>query len=69
MVATASPLACPIQVAIGGPTPPVAYAGLVESGLYQLNVTVPNLLNGDAAVAATIDGVSTQTEVSLRVQQ
>jgi uncharacterized protein (TIGR03437 family) len=47
----------------------VAYAGLAESGLYQIDVTVPNLPNGDAAVAATIDGVSTQTEVSLRVQQ
>jgi uncharacterized protein (TIGR03437 family) len=47
----------------------VAYAGLVGSGLYQINVTVPNLPSGDAAVAAAIDGVSTQTGVTLTVQQ
>jgi uncharacterized protein (TIGR03437 family) len=69
LVATASPLAYPVQIAIGGQPASVAYAGLVESGLYQFNVTVPNLPNGDAAVAATISGVSTQTGVSLTVQQ
>jgi uncharacterized protein (TIGR03437 family) len=42
----------------------------VESGLYQFNVTVPTgLPSGDAAVAATIGGVSTQTGVLLTVQQ
>jgi uncharacterized protein (TIGR03437 family) len=45
------------------------YAGLVEPGLYQLNVTVPaSLPNGDAAVVATIGGVSTLTGVSVTVQ-
>jgi uncharacterized protein (TIGR03437 family) len=47
----------------------VQYAGLVQSGLYQFNVTVPNLPNGDAKVVAAIGGVPTQSGVSLTVQQ
>jgi uncharacterized protein (TIGR03437 family) len=69
LIAMATPLANAVQVTIGGQTASVAYAGLVESGLYQFNVTVPNLPNGDAAVVATIGGVSTQTGVALTVQQ
>jgi uncharacterized protein (TIGR03437 family) len=69
LVATATPLANPVQVSIGGVAASVAYAGLVGSGLYQFNVTVPDLPNGDAAVVATIGGVSTQTGVSLTVQR
>jgi uncharacterized protein (TIGR03437 family) len=69
LVATAVPLANPVQVTIGGQPAFVAYAGLTGSGLYQFNVTVPNLSNGDAAVVATIGGASTQTGVLLTVQQ
>ena len=70
LVTTAAPLANDVQIAIGGQTASVAFAGLVESGLYQFNVTVPSgLPSGDAAVAATIGGVSTQTGVLLTVQQ
>jgi uncharacterized protein (TIGR03437 family) len=69
-VTTATPLANPVQIAIGSqPASAPIYAGLVGSGLYQFNVTVPNLPNGDAAVAAAIGGVSTQTGVLLTVQQ
>jgi uncharacterized protein (TIGR03437 family) len=70
LVATATPLANSVQVTIGGQTASVAFSGLVESGLYQFNVTVPSSLpSGDAAVVATIGGVSTQTGVLLTVQQ
>ena len=68
-VATAVPLANPVQIVIGGLTASVQYAGLVQSGLYQFNVTVPNLPNGDAKVVAAIGGVPTQSGVSLTVQQ
>jgi len=34
------------QVTIGGVDAPVAYAGLVEAGLYQFNVTVPSVPTG-----------------------
>jgi uncharacterized protein (TIGR03437 family) len=47
----------------------VAFAGLTGSGLYQFNVTVPNLPNGDATVVATIGGIATQTGVVVTVQQ
>jgi uncharacterized protein (TIGR03437 family) len=59
-----------VEITIGGVNASVSYAGLVEAGVYQFNVTIPSgLANGDAAVVATIDGVQTQTGVSITVQQ
>jgi uncharacterized protein (TIGR03437 family) len=58
-----------VQVSIGGANASVTFAGLVQSGLYQFNVTVPNVANGDAKVTATVGGVSTQTGVIITVQQ
>ncbi len=70
LVTTPALLANSVQVTIGGVlAPPVAYAGLVEAGLYQFNVTVPNVPDGDAAVVAQIGGVQTQTGVSITIQQ
>jgi uncharacterized protein (TIGR03437 family) len=69
LVTTSEPLANSVQVTIGGITASVVFAGLIGPGLYQLNVTVPaSLPSGDAAVVATIQGVSTQTGVSIAVQ-
>ena len=69
LVSTPAALANQVQVTIGGMAATVVYAGLVESGTYQLNVTLPNLPNGDAPIVATIGGVTTQTGVSITVQQ
>ena len=69
LVSTPSVLANAVQVTIGGVNAPVTYAGLVESGTYQLNVTVPSVPNGDALVVATIGGVTTQAKLSITVQQ
>jgi uncharacterized protein (TIGR03437 family) len=71
LVSTPEPLpANAVAISIGGMAATAQFAGLVAPGLYQLNVTVPpNLPNGDAAVLATIGGVSTQTGVSVTVQQ
>jgi uncharacterized protein (TIGR03437 family) len=68
-VATAEPLAVIPQITIGGTAAIVTFAGISGPGLYQFNVTVPNLANGDAVVTASIGGVSTQTGVLLTVQQ
>ena len=68
-VAAATPLANDVQVTIGGQTATVQYAGLVQAGLYQFNVTVPAVANGDAAVVATIGGVPSQKGVLLTIQQ
>jgi uncharacterized protein (TIGR03437 family) len=69
LVGTPAPLANSVQVTIGGLAASVTYAGLVAPGTYQLNVTVPNLLNGDAPIVATIGSLTTQTGVSVTVQQ
>jgi uncharacterized protein (TIGR03437 family) len=69
LVTAAAPLPDLPQIRIGGIAAAVAFAGLVGPGLYQFNVTVPNLPNGDAAVLATIGGAATQTGVSVTVQQ
>jgi uncharacterized protein (TIGR03437 family) len=69
LVATPAALANSVQVTIGGVAAPVAYAGLVEAGLYQFQVTVPNLPGGDAAVVAQIGEVHTQTGVLITIQQ
>jgi len=67
---TAEPLANPVQITIGGVAVTPSFAGLSSSGLYQFNVTVPaSLANGDAAVLATIGGVTTQTGVLVTVGQ
>jgi uncharacterized protein (TIGR03437 family) len=69
LVTAPAVLANSVQVTIGGVAAPVTYAGLVGAGLYQINVTVPTLANGDAAVVAQIGGVQTQPAVSISVQQ
>ena len=69
LVTTPAVLANSVQFTIGGVAAPVDYAGLVGAGLYQFNVTVPNVPGGDAAVVAKIGGVQTQTGVLITVQQ
>jgi uncharacterized protein (TIGR03437 family) len=69
VVAAAAPLANDVQVTIGGAAATATFAGLVQSGLYQFNVTVPNVANGDAAVAAKIGGSATQQGVAIAIQQ
>jgi uncharacterized protein (TIGR03437 family) len=59
----------PIAVTVGGMPANVTFSGLVGPGLYQFNVTIPSVPNGDAALVATVGGVSTQTGVSVAVLQ
>jgi uncharacterized protein (TIGR03437 family) len=57
----ASKLANAVTVTIGGQPAVVDFAGVVGAGLVQINVHVPSAINnGDAAVVATVSGVSTQ---------
>jgi uncharacterized protein (TIGR03118 family) len=54
-----SPLTVPPTVTIGGQPATVVFSGLTGTGLYQINVTVPNNLpDGDAQVVATVGGVN-----------
>ena len=54
---------------IGGVPAPVAFSGIVEAGLYQLNLTVPaNTGSGDQALQATVNGVQTPPGPVVTVQ-
>jgi uncharacterized protein (TIGR03437 family) len=57
----ASPTNSPVTVTIGGVNAAVAFAGIVGAGLYQINVTVPNVPAGDQPIQATVNGVQTPT--------
>lgn len=65
----ALPLASSPVVTIGGVPATVTYAGLVEPGIYQINVVVPSTLPaGDAAVIATVAGQQSQANAFLSLQ-
>lgn len=56
-----------LRVTIGGVEAKVAFAGLTTPGLYQLNIEVPEVGDGDQAVVANLGGVSTQPGVFLAI--
>ena len=71
LVTAPAPLANTPQITIGGEVATVLFAGLVEAGLYQFNVTVPaDLPDGDAPVVATaFGGAQTHLGISITVQK
>ena len=54
-----SPLALPFQLNIGGVPANVSFGGIVAGtiGLYQFNVTIPNVPAGDQPIELIVDGV------------
>ena len=58
-----------LAIAIGDVPATVLFAGLSEAGLYQFNVIVPEVPDGDQLLTAQIQGVSTQQAVYLTIQQ
>ena len=46
------------RIRIGGVEAPLAFAGLSGAGLYQFNITVPQLAAGEHLVEASVDGVN-----------
>jgi uncharacterized protein (TIGR03437 family) len=66
---SAAPTSSPVTITIGGVNAPVAFAGIVEAGLYQINLTVPaNTGSGDRSLQATVNGVQTPTGPVVAVQ-
>jgi uncharacterized protein (TIGR03437 family) len=60
-------LASPATARIGNAAANVTFAGLVGSGLYQFNVTVPNIPPGDQAVVIEVGGARSQENVFVSV--
>ena len=65
------PLARPeeLRVRIGGVDSVVAYAGLISPGVYQFNVVVPQVAEGDQVVVAELRGRLTQSNLLITVQR
>jgi uncharacterized protein (TIGR03437 family) len=57
-----------LTVLIGNVPATVEFAGLSATGLYQFNLTVPELPDGDQPITAVLDGVQSQPSVYLSVQ-
>ena len=55
-------------VTIGTATANVNYAGMVQAGLYQINLVVPSGVKGDQSLAVSVNGSNAQTGIFLTVQ-
>ena len=62
-----APAANTVRIQIHTQQAAVAFAGLISPGLYQFNVTVPDLADGDYPVTAEVNGVRTTKIVKLRI--
>jgi uncharacterized protein (TIGR03437 family) len=56
------------QITIGGLPATVTFAGLIEAGLYQINLVVPNAGSGDRALQAQIGGMTTQSNIAITIR-
>jgi uncharacterized protein (TIGR03437 family) len=56
------------QILIGNMPATVQFAGIIEAGLFQFNIVVPNAPSGDQILTANIAGVSTQPGVTITLQ-
>jgi protocatechuate 3,4-dioxygenase beta subunit len=65
----AAPLSNNVTIQIDSVPAAVSFAGLSSAGLYQFNVTVPDLADGDHSVTATIAGARTQKVARLRIER
>jgi uncharacterized protein (TIGR03437 family) len=67
-ISNAAPSVTLPTVTIGGVQAIVQFAGIIEAGLFQLNVTVPNVGSGDQPLVASIGGVQTPGNIYLTIQ-
>ena len=64
-----TPLASPVVIRIDTQTAAVSFAGLSSPGVYQFQITVPDLPDGDHSVWAQIAGVRTQKIGRIRIER
>jgi len=67
----AAPLAdaAGLTVTVGGQPATVQYAGMTMAGVYQINLTLPNLSDGDYALTATASGRATASAVYIPIRR
>ena len=68
LVEAPAPTATPVTVTIGGRPATVQFAGLIGSGLYQINVIVPIISSGDALIVVSVNGTQSAGSVYVPVQ-
>ncbi len=69
LLSGALPLVASVQVVFGStPSPSVSFAGLTTSGLYQFNVVVPNVADGDQQVVVKVGNATSQSNVFVPVK-
>ena len=71
LIEAAAPLVRPedLRIRIGGADASVAFAGIISPGLYQFNVVVPQLSDGDYAIVVELRGLLSQSNLLISVQQ
>jgi len=67
LVSQPAALIAPAAIRIGGAAAKTSFAGLVSPGLYQFNVTVPDIADGDQLVAIEIGGLQSQDNAYIPV--
>lgn len=64
----AAPLANDVAITIGGAAAKVSFAGIAAAGLYQFNLVVPALAEGDYEVVASLQSQRTQPGLLLKIR-
>ncbi|MGA2328647.1 MAG: BACON domain-containing carbohydrate-binding protein [Bryobacteraceae bacterium] len=65
----AYPTTTPVTATVGGVSAVVQWAGISAAGVYQFNVTVPSVADGDARVVATVGGSQSEDTLFIPVQR
>ncbi len=69
LVTQAAVLAFPLVARIGGANAAVQFAGIVGAGLYQFNLVVPELEDGDHLLEMFVNGFGLQDTVYVTTQR
>lgn len=56
------------NISIGSVPATVTFAGIVQAGLYQFNVIVPDVSGGDLTLQASVNGFAAQSRIYITVQ-
>jgi uncharacterized protein (TIGR03437 family) len=56
------------NISIGSVPATVMFAGIVQAGLYQFNVIVPDVSGGDLTLQASVNGFAAQSKLYITVQ-